>query len=221
MPSSNWTAVTTPSPSIPMAASAGITNWTCPVIFAAGTLPTTGPTQIVTGATYWLVGSTVSGNNFQIADTAADALTATNVYTFTSGTPSGVTMTLGAIPGASSTYAAGGGMTLPAGNWVCTGNAATYLPTGNTGTGTTAFNAAVTTTPTSGRPSSGLGWMGYSGIDSLTTSVATSGAFLAVNGVLEKFSTPTPVYISNAVTNGTNYAQFITGGGVLCTRNLN
>jgi hypothetical protein len=87
-------------------------NWTAPVVFT-----TTGalPTGITAGTTYWVIGSSITANTFQIATSAANALAGTAINT--SGSQSGThTGTAGAAltSGANSNACA---INVPAGDW--------------------------------------------------------------------------------------------------------
>ena len=130
----------------------GATNWTCPINFTTSSAL---PTGITAGTNYFIIGSTYSSGagTFQIADTAAHALAATNAINVTgagTGTQTGV---LGALATTNTVYA-GAGAYLTAGNWDCTGaaqfaeltsltesllNVAVF--TGGTGLGTPGINS--------------------------------------------------------------------------------
>lgn len=95
----------------------GAANYTCPINFT-----TTGalPTGVVAGTTYYIIGSTVSGDTFQISDTAPHALASTNAVA-TSGSQSGTQAAYIGNVGATTTAFAGAGMSITAGDWDCTG----------------------------------------------------------------------------------------------------
>lgn len=90
----------------------GLGNYTSPVVFT-----TTGslPTGIVAGTQYWLIGTSVSGNTFQIATSAANALAAVAVAT--SGSQSGVQTGTGGVPLSTGTAATVAAISLTAGDW--------------------------------------------------------------------------------------------------------
>ncbi len=95
--------------------STGLANYTCPINFTtAGSLPT----GLVVGVNYYIIGSTLSTDTFQVADTAAHALAGTNAINFT-GSPSGQQKAyIGALTG-STAVVAGAGIMLVAGDWDC------------------------------------------------------------------------------------------------------
>jgi hypothetical protein len=96
------------------------TNWSCPINFSAngGALPT----GLVAGTTYYIIGSTISGNTFQVADTMAHALAGTNAVNFT-GSPSGSPLAwIGYLISNGNTVGAAG-MTITAGDWDCNATA--------------------------------------------------------------------------------------------------
>lgn len=95
----------------------GAANWSCPINFTtSGTLPT----GIVAGTNYWIIGSSLSGDTFQLSDTAAHALAATNAVA-TSGSQSGTqTGWMGALATNGTNYSAASA-NLTAGDWDCTG----------------------------------------------------------------------------------------------------
>jgi hypothetical protein len=92
-------------------------NYTCPINFT-----TTGalPTGLVVGTNYYIIGSSVSGDTFQLADTAAHALAGTNAVN-TSGSQSGTQSAYIGNLGASTSAFAGAAMALTAGDWDCSG----------------------------------------------------------------------------------------------------
>ncbi len=97
--------------------STGLANYSCPINFLAngGALPT----GLAAGTTYYIIGSTVSGDTFQVADTAAHALAGTNAVNFT-GSPSGSPLAYIGGFGQNSTVLAGTSVALVAGDWDCT-----------------------------------------------------------------------------------------------------
>lgn len=111
-----------------------------------GAVNSTGFTAYSSGGTattgnYWAIGSTLSGNTFQIADSAAHALAATNAINFTSagsGTQTGI---LGA-GATTATVISGAGVAISAGDWDCNGMG-DFVPVGITGTG---YNVGLSTT---------------------------------------------------------------------------
>lgn len=98
----------------------GPANYSCPINFSAngGTLPT----GLVAGTTYYIIGSTVSGDTFQVADTMAHALAGTNAINFT-GSPAGSPLGWIGYLIATTNTVGGAGMTLTAGDWDCSGTA--------------------------------------------------------------------------------------------------
>lgn len=98
----------------------GPANYSCPINFSAngGALPT----GLVVGTTYYIIGSTVSGDTFQVADTMAHALAGTNAINFT-GAPSGSPLAWIGYLIATTNTVGGAGMTLTAGDWDCSGTA--------------------------------------------------------------------------------------------------
>ena len=121
------------------------TSWTCPIVFtSSGALPT----GITSGTTYFVVGASVSGINFDLADTSAHALACTSSFGSctgiinTTGTQSGTqTGTMGAAV-STTTWTAGAGMNLTAGDWDCT---STWQALGASLTTTTGYLSAVNT----------------------------------------------------------------------------
>ncbi|MFB6460447.1 beta strand repeat-containing protein [Bradyrhizobium tunisiense] len=104
----------------------GTGTWTVPVVFT-----TTGalPTGLTAGTTYWVIGSTVTTNTFQIATSAANAIAGTAINT--SGSQSGThTGTSGAslTSGANANVAA---ISVTAGDWDVSG-AGVFLPAAST-----------------------------------------------------------------------------------------
>ncbi|BCG79532.1 hypothetical protein [Mesorhizobium sp. 113-3-3] len=97
-------------------------NWTAPISFS-----TTGavPTGVAAGTTYWIIGSSVSGNTFQIASSTANALAGTPINTSgsQSGTHTGST-TLSLTSLATANIAA---ISLTAGDWDVEG-VVSYVP---------------------------------------------------------------------------------------------
>ncbi len=87
-------------------------NYTCPINFTG-----TPPTGLSVGTTYYIVGSSVSGDTFSVADTAAHALAGTNKVT-TTGSDGGTTAYIGYLIGNGNTVAAAG-VTVTAGDWDC------------------------------------------------------------------------------------------------------
>ncbi len=96
--------------------STSLANYTCPINFT-----TTGalPTGLATATTYYIIGSTVSGDTFQVADTAAHALAGTNAINFT-GSTSGQSGGYLGMYGANGTIGTGSAVRLIAGDWDCT-----------------------------------------------------------------------------------------------------
>jgi hypothetical protein len=92
-------------------------NWECPINFtnSGGALPT----GLAPGTTYYIDGATLSGDTFEISDTAAHALAGTNHVT-TTGSQSGTqTGWMGAF-GSNLTVYGAAGMKLTPGDWDCT-----------------------------------------------------------------------------------------------------
>lgn len=107
-------------------------NWTCAINFtnSGGALPT----GIVAGTNYFIVGSTLSGDTFQISDTVAHALAGTNIVA-TSGSQSGTqTGWMGGFMANGSNIVVGA-MNLSAGDYDCTGDATMAPVTSLTTTG--------------------------------------------------------------------------------------
>lgn len=94
------------------APSTGLANYTCPINFLG-----TPPTGIVVGTNYYIIGSSVSGDTFQISDTAAHALAGTNAVA-TTGSDGGTTAFIGAL-GSTGTVFGGAALNLTAGDWDC------------------------------------------------------------------------------------------------------
>lgn len=95
--------------------STGLANYTCPINFT-----TTGalPTGVVAGTNYYIIGSSVSGDTFQISDTSGHALAATNSIA-TSGTQSGTQAAYIGALGTTNTPFAAAALKLVAGDWDC------------------------------------------------------------------------------------------------------
>lgn len=93
------------------------TNWAAPVVFT-----TTGalPTGLVAGTVYYVVGSTVSGNNFSLATTVANAFAGT--YIATTGSQSGVQTGTPGVPFTSGVAINFCALNLTAGDWDVTSN---------------------------------------------------------------------------------------------------
>ncbi len=96
--------------------STGLANYTCPINFT-----TTGalPTGLVVGTNYWIIGSSVSGDTFQVAATAAGAITGTAIN-FTGSTSGQSSAYIGALTGTGAA-ANGAALALVAGDWDCSG----------------------------------------------------------------------------------------------------
>lgn len=110
-------------------ASPGVVTWTshpfsgtaprfdaCPVVFTtSGALPT----GITASTNYWVIPTTISGNNFSIATSVANAIAGTAINT--SGTQSGTqTGTAGTVLSTGATKDVTG-LALTAGDWDCSG----------------------------------------------------------------------------------------------------
>ncbi len=93
--------------------SSGLANYTCPINFTG-----TPPTGIAVGTNYYIIGSTVSGDTFQIADTSAHALAGTNKIN-TTGSDGGTTAYIGNLATTNNVFPAAG-LSLVAGDWDCT-----------------------------------------------------------------------------------------------------
>jgi len=102
------------------------TAWGLPIVFT-----TTGalPTGITAGTTYWVIGTTVTANTFQIATSAANAIAGTAVNT--SGSQSGVQTGTAGAPLTTATTANVAVMNVTAGDWDVTGLTA-YVPAATT-----------------------------------------------------------------------------------------
>ncbi len=96
--------------------STGLANYTCPINFT-----TTGalPTGLAVGTNYFIIGSSVSGDTFQVADTAAHALAGTNAINFTGSTSGQSSAYIGNL-GSNGASFTGAGLSLIAGDWDCT-----------------------------------------------------------------------------------------------------
>jgi hypothetical protein len=84
----------------------------CPLVFT-----TTGalPTGITAGTNYFVIASSISGNNFSIATSVPNALAGTAINT--TGTQSGVQTATASAPMVTATAKSIGGLTIPAGDW--------------------------------------------------------------------------------------------------------
>lgn len=94
--------------------SSGLANYTCPINFLG-----TPPTGIAVGTNYYIIGSSVSGDTFQISDTAAHALAGTNAVA-TTGSDGGTTARIGNLATTATVYN-GAALQLVAGDWDCSG----------------------------------------------------------------------------------------------------
>ncbi len=94
--------------------STSLANYTCAINFLG-----TPPTGIVVGTNYYIIGSTVSGDTFQVADTAAHALAGTNAVN-TTGSDGGTTARLGNLAGTTTAYNSAA-LAVVAGDWDCSG----------------------------------------------------------------------------------------------------
>jgi hypothetical protein len=97
--------------------SSGLANYTCPINFtnSGGALPT----GITVGTNYYIDGSSVSGDTFEISDTASHALAGTN-HVNTSGSQSGTQSAyIGNLTTTGNVFN-GAGLQLVAGDWDCT-----------------------------------------------------------------------------------------------------
>lgn len=161
--------------------SASLANYTCPINFT-----TTGalPTGVVAGTNYYIIGSSVSGDTFQIADTAAHALAGTNSVA-TSGSQSGTQAAYIGNLGATATAYAGAALSLIAGDWDCSGTAEYQELTSLT---TTEFLAGINTS------------IAATNIGSMTDIRTSSGSIGAVNYYL-----PSPVVQENVSATTTLY----------------
>lgn len=112
--------VTIASPAVvtwtsPPFAATGPTSYTCPINFTTSSAL---PTGLVAGTNYYIDGATVSGNTFQLSDTAAHALAGTN-HVNTSGSQSGTQTGNMGFLATTATPGAGAGFNLTAGDWDC------------------------------------------------------------------------------------------------------
>jgi len=128
-PSSNATVtMTIASPAVVTWSSipySGTGTWTAPIVFT-----TTGalPTGVTASTQYWIIGSSVSGNTFQIATSAANALAGTAINT--SGSQSGTHTGTSGIALTSNAGRTTSAISLTAGDWriggvACFGTGAT------------------------------------------------------------------------------------------------
>lgn len=100
--------------------STGATNYSCPINFTAGAGAL--PTGVVAGTTYYIIGSSVSGDTFQISDTMAHALAGTNAINFTGSFTSGTLGFIGYLISTGNTVGTAG-LTVTAGDWDCSATA--------------------------------------------------------------------------------------------------
>lgn len=141
-------------------ASPAVVTWgtTTPYVFSCGTPPCSGaavinftttgalPTGIVAGTNYYVIGSSVSGNTFQIASTIDNAVAGTAINT--SGTQSGVQTGVPTAILATGVPANIAALSLSAGDWDVSadlaffGGAATSITILAIGTNTTSGGAA-------------------------------------------------------------------------------
>lgn len=112
----------------------GTRNSTAPIVFT-----TTGalPTGVTAGTTYWVIGSSISGNTFQIATSIANALAGTAVAT--TGTQSGTHTGTPQTTLTTTTAVSIAAISLPAGDWDLDG-IVSFLPANTTSV--TAFNGS-------------------------------------------------------------------------------
>jgi hypothetical protein len=174
------------------------TVWTCPIVFT-----TTGalPTGITSGTTYYIVGASVSGLNFDLATTAANALACTASFPSctgivnTSGSQSGTqTGTMGAAL-TTATWTAGAGMLLSAGDWDCTSLWQAVAASLTTDTGYLSGTSTSIAQP---------GNNNYSSVRYASGSIGSPAQNLISPPVLALYSSPTIIY---------GEGQVIFGGG--------
>jgi trimeric autotransporter adhesin len=97
--------------------SSGLANYTCPINFTtSGSLPT----GLTVGTNYFIAGSTVSGDNFSVSDTAAHALAGTNLVATSSGGSGTQSAYIGNLATTNNVFN-GAAMQLVAGDWDCAG----------------------------------------------------------------------------------------------------
>lgn len=183
--------------------SSGLANYTCPINFT-----TTGalPTGVVAGTTYYIIGSTVSGDTFQIADTAAHALAASNAVA-TSGSQSGTQAAYIGAVGATNTVVTGAALKLTAGDWDCSGSAEYQELTAIT---STRFAAGIDTS---------IAVTSFGNLTNIQTASSALGGvsyYLATPVVRENVSVTTSVFeVDDATFTGGTMNQ---GGNLYCRR---
>ena len=208
--------ITWPSPGLPAAGSSGAYGWGCPVQLVSAGTP---PTGLTVGVVYWITGSSVSTNTFSLSSTYTLAIAGTSDVTISTNGAT-VFMAIGNIAsgsaGANTATQQGAALNIPAGNFLCTGTPDYFSST--TATTTTGFDAGMSTSPTTGRNTSGQAAMAWFGRHFVTgTFAANVVEEFAVGQVNEVFTTTTPLYIDDEVTAG-QYANFFLGGGINCLR---
>lgn len=180
--------------------SSGLANYTCPINFTG-----TPPTGITVGTNYYIDGATVSGDTFQISDTAAHALAGTN-HVATSGSDGGTTAFIGAVAATGTAYSAAA-LRLTAGDWDCTGLAEFQELTALT---TTSFVAALDTS---------IVITGIGNVTQIRTVSGAMGAFsyyLPTPAVRQNVSSTTSVFtVSNSAFSAGTMNQ---GGKLSCRR---
>jgi hypothetical protein len=176
----------------------------CPVVFTTGGAL---PTGITAATNYWVIPTTISGNNFSIATSVANAIAGTAVNT--SGTQSGThTGTAGTVLSTGATKDVTG-LALTAGDWDCSG--AVDFQFGSTTSYTNLVGSISTTAATLGGQDTGFDYE-----TAATIPTATADVTWPISDVRQLLSGTTNVFL---VTQATFTASTLkTYGSIRCRR---
>lgn len=160
--------------------STSLANYACPINFTTSSAL---PTGITVGTNYWIIGSSVSGDTFQISDTAAHALAGTNAVA-TSGSQSGTQSAYIGALGTNGASFVGAAFALVAGDWDCN-----YLAEYQELTSLTASGVKSAISTTTSLPAIGL----FAQVDWASGSIGANNQYI-----------PSPVVPAN-ISGTTNY----------------